>query len=428
MAICSGITGLELGIRIARPDYRSVVFVERDAYSASVIVARMADQTVDKAPIWDDLKTFDGKPWRGLVDCVTAGYPCQPWSIAGLQKGVDDPRHLFPDIVRIIEEVEPEWCFFENVGNHLRFGFREVKSQLEDLHFTVEAGLFSSEIVGAPHIRQRLFILAHHNGQWESQSKRRIGNQSGRTIHTSKELGNSDKSRLERYQSDGECANQRVTWRPSNPLADSSNLSGQVSQAGEPDGASRGIIASPSREFGEEPLADTGSNGRRGRNNGDSSGQGGTLQTSGRCGELVNSKSTGEETTQQSRQRHGTEQTDRYVDDFQGAGDRRITGTVGNKTLVAQEQDDGSESNGQGKTIYERFGIFPPRPSRIDQWQEVISEFANVKPAICRVVDGIADRLDEYRYRDNRLRSVGNCVSPMVAALAWTVLSKRIKE
>src|SRR5205807_577806 len=101
-----------LGVRLAVPNARVVCFVEREATALEVLAARMEDGCLDEAPIWSDLGSFDGKPWRGKVDCVTAGLPCQPFSVVGRKRGVNDQRHLFPAVRRIIAGVEPEWCFF----------------------------------------------------------------------------------------------------------------------------------------------------------------------------------------------------------------------------------------------------------------------------------------------------------------------------
>ena len=164
LALCAGGGGLELGLHIARPGYRTVCYVEREAYAASSLVARMEAAELDQAPIWDDLRTFDGSAWRGVVDIVSAGYPCQPFSTAGRRRGADDPRHLWPEVARIVDECGPEFVFLENVANHLRLGFREVHDQLGAMGFAVAAGLFSAAEVGAGHERKRLFVLAHRQG------------------------------------------------------------------------------------------------------------------------------------------------------------------------------------------------------------------------------------------------------------------------
>ncbi|ADE86471.1 DNA methyltransferase [Rhodobacter capsulatus R121] len=164
LSLCSGAGGLDLGLTIAIPGYRAVGHVERETFAAATLVARMEDASLDRAPVWDDVATFDGRPWRGAVDIVTAGYPCQPFSVAGKRRGADDPRHLWPHVARIIGEVEPPFVFLENVAHHLRLGFLEVASGLVGMGYRLAAGLFTAAEVGAPHKHERLFILAIREG------------------------------------------------------------------------------------------------------------------------------------------------------------------------------------------------------------------------------------------------------------------------
>ena len=161
LSLCSGVGGIELGFKLAEPTSRTVCYVEIEAFACEILARRMEEKRLDAAPIWTNLKTFDGKPWRGKVDCITGGYPCQPFSVAGKKLGDKDPRHLWPDIRRLITEIEPPICFFENVSNHLRFGFEEVANDLRQLGYQIKAGLFTAAEVGAPHKRERLFILAY---------------------------------------------------------------------------------------------------------------------------------------------------------------------------------------------------------------------------------------------------------------------------
>lgn len=176
LALCAGVGGLELGLKLAIGDnYRTVGYVEREAYAAAVIVARMDDEAMDRAPIWDDISTFDGRPWRGVVDLISAGYPCQPFSVAGKRQGTNDPRHLWPHVARIIRECEPIQVFLENVGGHLSIGFREVAEELRGMGYEVAAGLFTAKEVGLLHNRERLFALAASNAicggwQWERET------------------------------------------------------------------------------------------------------------------------------------------------------------------------------------------------------------------------------------------------------------------
>jgi DNA (cytosine-5)-methyltransferase 1 len=177
LSLCSGAGGLELGLKLAVPGSRTVCYVEGEAYAAAQLAARMEDETMDAAPVWSDVKTFDPAPWRGCVDIVTAGYPCQPFSIAGAKRAEKDPRHLWPFIREIVRSIEPRLCFFENVSHHLRLGFEQVHDDLRSMGFSVAAGLFTAEEVGAPHRRERLFILAHAEGAgaWLDQFNARQG-------------------------------------------------------------------------------------------------------------------------------------------------------------------------------------------------------------------------------------------------------------
>ncbi|MBT4498094.1 MAG: DNA cytosine methyltransferase [Gemmatimonadetes bacterium] len=166
LSICAGVGGIDLGIRLAVPGARTVCFVEREACAAATLVARMEEQTLDKAPIWDDLSTFDGRPWRGAVDLIAAGLPCQPYSLAGTQKGNADDRAIWPEFVRVVGEVCPPLVFIENVSTFVTRGwFRPAGEKLCELGYEIEDPFFlRAGDVGAPHRRERVFILAHRTG------------------------------------------------------------------------------------------------------------------------------------------------------------------------------------------------------------------------------------------------------------------------
>lgn len=160
MSICSGVGGLDLGVKLAVANYRTVCYIEREAYAAAVIVARMEDSSLDQAPIWDDIYTFDGAKWRGSVDIVIAGFPCQPWSNAGARKGTQDERWIWPRIAEIIREVGPDYVFLENVAGLLTGGgVAEVLGSLAAIGFDAEWESALASDAGAPHRRERVFIL-----------------------------------------------------------------------------------------------------------------------------------------------------------------------------------------------------------------------------------------------------------------------------
>jgi DNA (cytosine-5)-methyltransferase 1 len=162
LALFSGAGGLSLGLRLAVPSLRTVCHVEREAYAAAVLVARMEEQAMDPAPIWDDVTTFDGRPWRGVVDCIAGGFPCQDISNAGKRAGIGGERSgLWKEYARILDEVRPRFVFVENVAALVKRGLDVVLSDLAALGFDAEWGVFRASEAGAPHRRERIFILAH---------------------------------------------------------------------------------------------------------------------------------------------------------------------------------------------------------------------------------------------------------------------------
>lgn len=164
LSLCAGGGGLDMGMHLAEPGYRTACYVEWEPYPRAAIIAAQQAGYFAPAPIWDDLTTFDGRPFRGTIDTVLAGYPCQPFSAAGQRRGADDERHLWPDVARVIQEIGPRWVFLENVAGHISLGLETVLRDLWDMGWTPAAGLFSAGETGAPHERQRVFIVAHRSG------------------------------------------------------------------------------------------------------------------------------------------------------------------------------------------------------------------------------------------------------------------------
>jgi len=161
LSLCTGYGGLELGLSLALEGVLRVVAVEVEAYAMANLAAKAQEGKLAIEAMWPDLKTFPAERFRGCFDYLLAGYPCQSFSVAGKRLGTKDPRWVWPHIARIIEAVEPVWCIFENVPGHLSIGLPEVYCSLRNMGYSVEAGLFTAAEVGAPHKRQRLFIMAH---------------------------------------------------------------------------------------------------------------------------------------------------------------------------------------------------------------------------------------------------------------------------
>jgi DNA (cytosine-5)-methyltransferase 1 len=150
----SGIGGFSLGLE--RAGMQTAAFCEIDPYCRKVLARHWPG-----VKIHNDIKQLDGKHYDGAIDLICGGYPCQPFSNAGKQQGENDPRHLWPEMRRIIREARPRWVVAENVRGHVRLGFDTVAAQLEDDGFTVWPFLVPACAVGAPHRRERLWILAH---------------------------------------------------------------------------------------------------------------------------------------------------------------------------------------------------------------------------------------------------------------------------
>lgn len=142
--------------------WRTVCAVEQNEYAASVLVARQNDRTLPPFPIWSDVCTFDGKPWKGLVDVVSGGFPCQDISVAGNGAGIDGERSgLWREMARIIGEVQPRFVLVENSPMLVQRGLAVVISDLAALGYDAEWCCVSAQDVGAPHIRDRVWIVAH---------------------------------------------------------------------------------------------------------------------------------------------------------------------------------------------------------------------------------------------------------------------------
>lgn len=161
ISICTGGGGLDLGLELAVPGYRPVAYVEREAFACAHLVSAMRQGLLAPAPLWSDARTFPGRQYRGHVDCIIGGIPCQPHSVAGKRLGRDDERDLWSAFRRILVQTGA-WCaLIENVpGMVTSGGLERVWRDLRRLGFAVEAGLFSAQEVGASHGRERLFVLA----------------------------------------------------------------------------------------------------------------------------------------------------------------------------------------------------------------------------------------------------------------------------
>lgn len=166
LSLCSGYEGIGLGLRRVLPNLREIAYVEREGFPVANLVAKMEAGDLDAAPVFTDVKTFPYRKFRGLVDILSGGFPCQPFSNAGKREGVEDPRHLFPYIRDGIRECRPRIVFLENVEGIISSKTEDgdsvlqyVLGDLEGMGYRATAGVFSASEVGATHQRKRVFIL-----------------------------------------------------------------------------------------------------------------------------------------------------------------------------------------------------------------------------------------------------------------------------
>jgi DNA (cytosine-5)-methyltransferase 1 len=159
LALFAGAGGGILGGKLL--GWRTVCAVEWEPYPASVLCARQNDGFFAPFPVWDDVQTFDGKPWRGIVNVVSGGFPCQDISAAGKGAGIDGERSgMWREMARIIHEVRPQYAFVENSPMLTSRGLGTVLGDLSSMGFDARWGVLGAADVGANHQRDRIWIVA----------------------------------------------------------------------------------------------------------------------------------------------------------------------------------------------------------------------------------------------------------------------------
>ena len=172
LALFAGAGGGILGGKLL--GWNTVCAVEWEPYPASVLCARQNDGLLSPFPIWDDVQTFDGRPWRGIVDVVSGGFPCQDISAAGKGAGIDGERSgMWKHMARVVSEVRPRYVFVENSPMLVTRGLERVIGDLTALGYDTKWTVMGAADVGANHQRDRIWIVAHANNarfeRWDQQ-------------------------------------------------------------------------------------------------------------------------------------------------------------------------------------------------------------------------------------------------------------------
>lgn len=367
LSLFSGGGGLDLGIHRAVRDARTVVYVEVEAFACEVLAARMEEGALAPAPIWTDVCTFDGRPWRGVVDCVAGGSPCQDLSVAGKRAGLDGERSgLFFQFVRIVEEVRPGYVFWENVGGAAS-ALPRVFDAFAALGYAGAAVKIRASDVGASHQRARVFLLgklADAERAVVRLESGRCGGANGRdaTVAADARRDVADPARVGRGEG----------WAG----ADTEGRAG-VDSASASTALAHGHGHGHGRAEQREPVQGLGNDGAP-RN-----------ELDRRSGPL----------------------------ELADSGDARREGR--------ERAGAPCESEGPPRPVAERGRPeWPPGPD--GDWSGIDPRFFPAQPRFRGVADGVAGGLVESVWAD-RLRMLGNGVVPAQAAEAWRFLEERLK-
>lgn len=156
-----------------------IAYCENELYPTAQLLSRMSSGELPLAPIWDDIRTLRGWELRAQVDIIYGGFPCQNISVAGNGEGLDGKRSgLFFEIIRLAQEIQPEYIFLENVPNIRTKGLRTVGEELARIGYDCRWGLVSARSVGANHLRKRWFLLAYAREKGSQRQRLPCGIQS----------------------------------------------------------------------------------------------------------------------------------------------------------------------------------------------------------------------------------------------------------
>ena len=377
ISLCTGGGGLDLGVELAIPGARPVVCMEREAVAVTRLASAMEEGLLAPAPIWSDVRTFAGRPWRGIVDGLIGGIPCQPHSVAGQRLGEEDERDLWAPARRIIVQARPWFVLIENVEGMLHTGGLErVCRNLRRLRYEVEVGLFSASECGATHQRNRLFVLAvadAGSGQLPQPRRGPEGRDGPRSAGPLNDVADAN-GRLEQGRRAG--PGEAPRGRPRDQLAGSSlglvNAEGERRREGQPE---------PVLWGGRDSVASAG--GPMGH--ADDAG----LEGYGRHDERAR---------------------------------ERLAGPPGDAMAYANLLEFRREPSARQLPFDERNArrsLFPPGPNDIDGWRYTLELWPEFEPAVRRLADGVVGRVDE-------LRMLGNGVVPLQAAYAVRTLATRL--
>jgi len=166
LSLFTGAGGGELAFQHLLDGFTTITYCEIDEHCQKTVAQRIKDGLLDNATIYSDIKTLINSGrlefYRGITDVITAGFPCQPFSVAGKRKGEKDDRNLWPETIAVIRMVRPKYAFLENVPGLLASGYMpQIFSDLAEVGYNARWCVLGADDVGARHRRKRLWILAY---------------------------------------------------------------------------------------------------------------------------------------------------------------------------------------------------------------------------------------------------------------------------
>ena len=368
--------------------------VEIEEYPRKVLMQRQDDGILPPFPIWDDVQTFDGGPWRGIVDVVSGGFPCQDISAAGKGAGIEGERSgLWGEMARIIREVGPRFVFVENSPLLVGRGLAVVIGDLAEMGYDARWGIVGAHHAGAPHKRDRCWIVADSccpgtgdKGGEAGDEKRRAGGEYVPPLRQGDGADGADRVGAA-SEGAGDVADTRGGRldRRSKLHGESEQSEQQTPLGNQPDGLCDTVAFSD--ETGLQGFAGDGADGDEpGR---DRTQEGRSFTEAGLCG---------------------------------GAEDAADSDSINGRPGTGREDgaEIGDSSTPVGNT--NQNGCNKGRESLIATWSHgfIGADWWKSEPELGRVADGVAGRVD-------RLKAIGNGQVPAVAALAWDILTEEME-
>jgi len=367
----SGIGGFSLGLESV--GMNTVAFCEMDKFCQKVLKKHWPN-----VPIHSDIKELDGYEYRGAVELICGGFPCQPFSVAGERRGSLDDRHLWPEMYRVIQEVQPTWILAENVSGLLNLELKNVLSDLETQSYAAQTFVLPACSVDAKHRRDRVWIIAYADRQGEPDESTRT-------------------QERERFLADSGCQPKRASCNRSGGESINGDQEGQRSEKRNGSTNSSQIMANPD----SEPI-------RGGRFHGES------------CNERRETSAAGRESLQpkigeahfRKSESGGQDVADSDCNRTQGGKKERGHGENRTQPTDQQSQGFGGGSVRVSKSRGETSGEFV---SRLGGVVDGVSYWMDEPIGINRTAHGVPNRT-------NRLKGLGNAVVPQIVAQLGRVI------